>query len=107
MLAVYYQQGGFMNRTSLRAFALLFLLFFCSFAAASGININTASAEEIATSLTGIGPAKAQAIVEYRESRGRFVSIEELAQVRGIGQATVDRNRELITIGDEVAAVEE
>jgi len=96
-----------MNRTSLRAFALLFLLFFCSFAAASGININTASADEIAAALSGVGPAKAQAIVEYRDSQGPFVSVEELSQVRGIGQATVDRNRELISIGDEVAVAEE
>lgn len=96
-----------MNRISLRAFALLFCLFFAPFAAASGININTASAEEIASSLTGIGPAKARAIVEYRESRGPFVSIEELSQVRGIGQATVDRNRDLISIGDKVAATED
>ncbi|WP_151703982.1 helix-hairpin-helix domain-containing protein [Nitrincola alkalilacustris] len=96
-----------MNRTSLRAFALLFLLFFSSFAAASGININTASAEEIASVLSGVGPAKAQAIVEYRESRGPFVSVEELSQVRGIGPATVERNRDVISIGDEVAAAEE
>jgi len=49
------------------------------------IPINTASVDELDT-LPGIGPKTAQAIVEYRESHGKFTSAEELLQVRGIGR---------------------
>jgi len=48
------------------------------------IDINTASVEELDT-LPGIGPKTAQAIVEYRETQGKFASTEDLIQVRGIG----------------------
>lgn len=56
------------------------------------VNINTATAEELAKVLTGIGISKAQKIVEYREKFGAFVSIEQLKEVSGIGQATLDKN---------------
>ncbi len=53
----------------------------------NGININTASEEEL-TNLSGIGPSKAKAIVEYRNTNGSFKTIEELKKVSGIGEAT-------------------
>ncbi|MFQ1054948.1 ComEA family DNA-binding protein [Gilliamella apicola] len=56
------------------------------------VNINTATAEELAKVLTGIGISKAKKIVEYREKFGAFVSIEQLKEVSGIGQATLDKN---------------
>ncbi|WP_001159855.1 ComEA family DNA-binding protein [Vibrio sp. RC586] len=56
------------------------------------VNINTASAEELATLLKGIGLKKAQAIVDYREANGPFVSVEDLTNVKGIGEATVRNN---------------
>lgn len=56
------------------------------------VNINTATAEELAKVLTGIGISKAKKIVEYREKFGSFVSIEQLKEVSGIGQATLDKN---------------
>ncbi|KQA23569.1 ComEA family DNA-binding protein [Vibrio metoecus] len=56
------------------------------------VNINTASAEELATLLKGIGVKKAQAIVEYREANGPFLTIDDLAKVKGIGDATVRNN---------------
>lgn len=68
--------------------------------AADPVNINTASAEQIAMTLKGVGPAKAQAIVEYREEKGEFVSVDELTQVRGIGPATLEQNRAFIVIDD-------
>ncbi|MDR1001944.1 MAG: helix-hairpin-helix domain-containing protein [Oscillospiraceae bacterium] len=55
------------------------------------ININTATAEQLADFLPGIGPVKAKSIVEYRESVGKFNSVSELIEVSGIGQATLDK----------------
>lgn len=62
------------------------------------VNINTAEATEIAQALTNIGPAKAQAIVEYREANGAFNSVEQLAMVKGIGLATIEKNRDRIVL---------
>lgn len=59
----------------------------------STVNINQASAEELSEKLQGIGMSKAQAIVEYRKKVGKFVSVDQLAEVKGIGKATVDKNR--------------
>ncbi|MCX8584676.1 MULTISPECIES: ComEA family DNA-binding protein [unclassified Gilliamella] len=56
------------------------------------VNINTATAEELSKVLTGIGMSKAKKIIEYREKFGPFVSIEQLKEVSGIGQATLDKN---------------
>lgn len=57
------------------------------------VNINTASAAELQDKLVGIGGKKAQAIVDYRTKHGNFQSIEQLAEVSGIGQATIEKNR--------------
>lgn len=62
------------------------------------VNINTASAAEIQDKLNGIGAKKAQAIVEYREKHGKFVNIEQLTEVPGIGKATLDKNRDRLVI---------
>lgn len=62
------------------------------------VNVNTASAAEIAETLKGVGTGKAEAIVAYREEKGAFDSADSLAQVKGIGKATVDKNRERIVI---------
>ena len=62
------------------------------------VNINTASAEEIATLLKGIGDKKAQDIVEYRQSNGDFKSLGELTRVKGIGESTVENNKGRITL---------
>ncbi|MEO1080455.1 MAG: ComEA family DNA-binding protein [Pseudomonadota bacterium] len=67
-------------------------------AQAAGININTASASELADALSGVGGARAEAIVRYREQFGPFESIEELSEVSGIGSATIERNRDVLRI---------
>ncbi len=67
-------------------------------AAESTLNINMATAEELSSELAGIGLSKAYRIVEYREVYGPFETIEELAEVKGIGPSTVERNRLLISI---------
>lgn len=70
--------------------------------AAGSVNINTATAEEISEALNGIGPAKAEAIVEYREQNGPFQHLDELVNVKGIGMRTVDQNRDVVEFGDDV-----
>ena len=78
---------------------------FAPFAFASTpVNINTADAATLAQSLDGVGMAKAQAIVAWREANGAFESADQLAQVKGIGASLVDRNREAIQLdGDKPA----
>ena len=61
------------------------------------ININTASAEELAQ-LKGIGPSHAAKIVAYREKNGPFKMPEDLKQVSGIGQKTFDTNQAFIIV---------
>ncbi|CEP35540.1 ComEA family DNA-binding protein [Halomonas sp. AOP13-D3-9] len=60
------------------------------------INVNTADAELLAE-LPGIGPSRAEALIEEREANGAFESVEDLERVSGIGPATVDRMREQVT----------
>ncbi|QIB67525.1 helix-hairpin-helix domain-containing protein [Kineobactrum salinum] len=67
-------------------------------AAAETVNINAADADTLASRLQGIGMSRAQEIIRYREAYGPFSSVEELADVKGIGQATLDKNRVLITL---------
>ena len=62
------------------------------------VNVNEADAETMAGVLTGIGVRRAQAIVDYREQYGRFYSAEELTAVKGIGQATIEKNLSRITL---------
>jgi competence protein ComEA len=57
------------------------------------VNINTADASTLARELEGIGPAKAQAIVEYRQANGPFKSPEDLLKVQGIGARVLEQNR--------------
>ncbi|ENC7788687.1 ComEA family DNA-binding protein [Yersinia enterocolitica] len=59
----------------------------------SQININSADAEELAQSLSGIGRKKAEAIVNYREQFGFFTDAEQLLEVPGIGPSFLERNR--------------
>ena len=56
------------------------------------------SADAIAAALDGVGLTKAQEIVAYREMFGNFHSVEELADVKGIGPATVEKNRQRIIV---------
>ena len=57
------------------------------------VNINSADASTIARELEGIGPAKAQAIVEYRQKNGPFKSPEDLLKVQGIGEKVLEQNK--------------
>lgn len=68
--------------------------------AAEPVDVNTATAEQLSEALNGVGESKAEAIIAYREANGPFTHIDELINVRGIGMATVDKNREMIRFGD-------
>ncbi|MBL7119888.1 MAG: ComEA family DNA-binding protein [Dehalococcoidia bacterium] len=63
------------------------------------VNINTASTEELQT-LYGIGPVKAQAIIDYRNANGFFHSVDELINVSGIGPKTLEKIRDQVTVVD-------
>ena len=63
------------------------------------VNINTADAETLAAGIKWVGPVKAEAIIEYREQHGPFQFVDELTLVKGIGQKTVDMNRDVLTVG--------
>jgi competence protein ComEA len=65
--------------------------------ATSTININKASASEIAAALTGIGEKRAEAIVAYRQKNGAFTSLEELMNVKGVGEKMVEKNASRIS----------
>ena len=83
---------------SLRKGLILFLFAVASplAALADPVNVNTADAETISSELQGVGMAKAQAIVEYRENHGPFKTYDDLTLVKGIGARTVEINRENI-----------
>ena len=72
---------------------------------AAPVNINTADAQTISASLSGIGPKKAEVIVKYREEKGSFKTAEELVNVPGIGEKTVQKNIKDILISDAATPV--
>ena len=66
--------------------------------AAERVNINTADAATLDRVLLNVGPSKAEAIVAYRKANGAFRSPEQLASVKGIGLATIEKNRDRIVV---------
>lgn len=72
--------------------------------AAGRVNINTADAATIDAGLLNIGRSKAEAIVAYRKEHGAFRSAEQLAQVKGIGLKTIEKNRDRIVFAGGGAA---
>ncbi|WP_165785345.1 helix-hairpin-helix domain-containing protein [Raoultella sp. T31] len=62
------------------------------------VSINSASAEELAKALNGVGLKKAQAIVSYREEYGPFKTVDDLKQVPGMGSSLVERNLSHLTL---------
>ena len=64
----------------------------------SRVSINSASAEDIARVMNGVGLKKAQAIVSYREEYGPFKTVDDLKQVPGMGSSLVERNLSHLTL---------
>ncbi|HEF4759217.1 TPA: helix-hairpin-helix domain-containing protein [Pseudomonas putida] len=62
------------------------------------VDLNVADASTLQRELAGIGEAKANAIVAYRETNGAFASVDELLEVKGIGKAILDRNRDKLEV---------
>lgn len=82
---------------------LIMLLSLCAFnVMASPVNVNTADAKTLSEALSGIGMKKAEAIVKYRTEKGPFKSAEELANVSGIGDKTVEKIKKDVLLSDAV-----
>lgn len=65
---------------------------------AGPVNVNSADAETISSELKGVGLSKAKAIVDYRKKHGPFRSADDLSLVKGIGERTVELNRDDIKV---------
>jgi competence protein ComEA len=87
------------SRGWLRALVLALPLALATAASAlSGVvNVNTASAEQLSM-LPGVGPSRAQAIVTLRKQRGGFKSVEDLLEVKGIGEASLAKLRPFVAL---------
>ena len=75
--------------------SLLFIVLFSfsSLLYAAQVNINTADADTLSNELSGIGQSKAEAIVAYRDQHGPYKQLEDLANVKGIGLSTIEKNK--------------
>ncbi len=62
------------------------------------VDINTASAEELAAAIPGVGLTRARAIIRFRKEHGPFARVEDLTRVSGIGARTVERAGDRITV---------
>lgn len=62
------------------------------------LNLNTADALTLQKGLNGIGKAKAEAIVAYRNANGPFASVDEILEIKGIGSALLERNRSTLVV---------
>ncbi|WP_291220531.1 helix-hairpin-helix domain-containing protein [Dokdonella sp.] len=88
-----------MNMKSILASLILSCALALPAFAGSPVDINTASATELAEGLDGVGMSKAEAIVAYRDEHGPFASADDLVNVKGIGEKTVELNRANILTG--------
>jgi competence protein ComEA len=83
-------------------FALIIALLACISFAFAAVNVNTATQAELET-LNGIGPVKAKAIIDYRSKNGPFKSLEELDKVPGIGQGTLAKIKNDVTLSGQTS----
>ncbi len=86
--------------------SLAFFLLAATPVVAEVVNINKADAAALAENLNGIGMVKAKEIVKYRDTHGKFESIEELSNIKGIGEKTVEKNRDNMSLSKGVTQVE-
>ena len=67
---------------------------------ADKININTADKETLMSIIKGVGEKKAEAIINYREENGDFKSVDDLVNVKGIGESTIGKHKEQLAVSD-------
>lgn len=77
---------------------MLILVALVAFPAYSAVDINTATQSEL-EAVKGLGPAKAKAIITYRESKGGFKTLDELDNVKGFGKASIDKLKADLAVG--------
>lgn len=77
---------------------LLLLAGLLAFPAFAAVNLNTATQSEL-EAIRGVGPAKAKAIISYRDANGAFKSVQELDKVKGFGKASVEKLQGELTVG--------
>ena len=88
----------------MKKFVLACVLFFSfSLSALAAVNINTVTQEQLEV-LNGIGPSKAQAIIEYRKKNGNFKTVDDLNNVPGFGDKTLAKLKSEITVSGTAAA---
>ena len=80
-----------------KALLTLAMIFYFVTSAIAGVNINTADMAAL-EALPGIGQAKAQAIIDYRTANGNFSSVEDLTQVKGIGEKLLAKIKDLVEV---------
>lgn len=80
--------------------SLLVLAGLVAFPAFAAVNINTATQSELEV-VKGLGPAKAKAIITYRETNGNFKHLDELDKVKGFGKASVEKLKEELSVVPE------
>lgn len=73
-------------------------------AIAGPVNVNAADAKTLARELQGIGMAKAEAIISYREKNGPFKSADDLAKVKGVGKKLIEQNKSNLKFEGEKAS---
>lgn len=86
-----------MNRL-LAILSLCLVVAICPVAYAETVNINTDNAAKMARLIKGVGPKKAQAIVQYRSKKGPFKRPWHIMRVKGIGRKTYEKNKHIIVI---------
>jgi len=80
--------------------SVLLLAGLIAFPAFAAVNINTATQSELEV-VRGLGPAKAKAIIVYRDANGNFKSLDELDNVKGFGKASIEKLKEELSVGPE------
>lgn len=84
--------------------AILAAMLLASTAIAGPVNINTADAKTLARELDGVGKAKADAIVAYREKNGPFKNADDLVKVKGLGKKIIEQNKANLRFAEDKSA---